>query len=72
MDETFRAILRRTDQQSEGTGLPPARFVSFPSSHSLGALFVRRVFADGDYAPWEAWGNAQGMVAVPVGTGITA
>jgi hypothetical protein len=69
MDETFRAILRRTaarDQQSEGVGLPPARFVHFPASHSMGALFVRRVFADGDYAPWEVWGNAQGMVAVPV------
>jgi hypothetical protein len=33
----------------------------------MGALFVRRVFGDGDYAPWEAWGNAQGAVAVPTG-----
>jgi hypothetical protein len=71
MDETFRAILRRAaiarDQQSEAAGLPPARLVQFPASHSMGALFVRRIFADGDYAPWESWGNAQGVVAVPVG-----
>lgn len=71
MDETFRAILRRTTaargQQSEVAGGPPARLVRFPATHSMGALFVRRLFADGDYAPWESWGNAQGIVAVPVG-----
>lgn len=70
MDETFRAVLRRTaatrSQQSEAGG-PPARLVRFPASHSMGALFVRRVFSDGDYAPWEPWGNAQGVIAVPVG-----
>jgi hypothetical protein len=71
MDETFRAVLRRAatarNQQSEGAGLPPARLVHFPASHSMGALFVRRIFSDGDYAPWESWGNAQGAVAIPVG-----
>jgi hypothetical protein len=71
MDETLRAILRRAaaarEQQSEGVALPPARLVRFPSSHSLGALFVRRLFGDSDYAPWESWGNAQGEVAIPVG-----
>ena len=71
MDETLRAILRRVaaarEQHAEGASVPPARLVHFPTSHSMGALFVRRIFADGDYAPWEAWGNAQGAVAVPVG-----
>lgn len=70
MDETFRAVLRRTaatrGQQSEAGG-PPARLVRFPASHSMGALFVRRVFSDGDYASWEPWGNAQGVIAVPIG-----
>ena len=71
MDATLRAILRHAatarEQQSEGVALPPARLVRFPASHSMGALFVRRLFAEGDYAPWESWGNAQGEVALPVG-----
>ena len=33
----------------------------------MGALFVRRIFGEEDYAPWESWGNAQGVVAVPLG-----
>ncbi|HXG21949.1 MAG TPA: hypothetical protein VNN62_23080 [Methylomirabilota bacterium] len=71
MDETVKALLNRAKAARERYGeqgnLPPARLVRFPSSHTMGALFVRRVFADGDYAPWEPWGNAQGVVAVPVG-----
>lgn len=71
MDETFRAVLRRTaatrGQQSETAGGPPARLVHFPASHAMGVLFVRRIFSDGDYAPWESWGNAQGVAAIPVG-----
>lgn len=71
MDETLRTMLNRAkaarERGLEQGNLPPARFVRFPTSHSMGALFVRRVFAEGDYAPWDALGNAQGIVAVPVG-----
>jgi hypothetical protein len=71
MDETLKAVLNRAkaarERQIEHGNLPPARFVRFPSSHTMGALFVRRIFAESDYAPWESVGNAQGVVAVPVG-----
>jgi hypothetical protein len=40
--------------------------VRFPSSHSLGALWVRDQDSEG-YAFWEAWGDAQGVVTVPGG-----
>ena len=71
MDESVKAMLNRAkaarERRSEQGNLPPARLVRFPMNHSMGALFVRRVFGEEDYAPWEAWGNAQGAVAVPFG-----
>ena len=69
MDESVKAMLNRAkaarERLAEQGNVPPARLVRFPMSHSMGALFVRRVFGEDDYAPWEAWGNAQGVVAVP-------
>jgi hypothetical protein len=71
MDETLRDMLKRAkaarERNAESGATLPARFVRFPTSHSLGALFVRRVFGEEDYAPWESWGNAQGIVTVPLG-----
>lgn len=70
MDDTLRDMLKRAkaarERNAESGALLPARFVHFPTSHSMGALFARRVFGEEDYAPWESWGNAQGVVAVPL------
>ena len=69
MDESVKAMLSRAkaarEHRAEQGNLPPARLVRFPTSHSMGALFVRRVFGEDDYAHWEAWGNAQGVISVP-------
>ena len=71
MDESLKAMLNRAKAARERhqgkDNLPPARLVRFPTGHSMGALFVRRIFGEEDYAPWESWGNAQGVVAVPLG-----
>jgi hypothetical protein len=50
----------------EAVNTLPSRQVRFPTSHSLGALWVRDREPDG-YAFWEPLGDARGVVTVPGG-----
>ncbi len=44
----------------------PQRLVCFPSTRSMGQLFVR-TWARERYTFWEQWGEARGSVLVPAG-----
>ena len=57
-------VFRGREQKAESS-LPP-RNVHFPSSPSLGAVWVRDRDPQG-YAFWEPWGDARSVVTVPGG-----
>jgi len=60
-----RLAASRARDQEAMSSLPP-RQVHFPSSHSMGALWVRDRDSEG-YAFWEPWGDARGVVTAPGG-----
>jgi hypothetical protein len=54
--------------RSSPDGALPPRQVRFPTDRSLGTLWVRDQESSAEnYAFWESWGEARGVVAIPVG-----
>jgi hypothetical protein len=66
-ESSLKRRLLQKDQRSAGGELPP-RQVRFPADRSLGTLWVRDRESSADqYAFWESWGEARGVVTIPAG-----
>lgn len=69
-DRSDSVLKRRLLQQAKGgaDGELPPRQVRFPSDRSMGTLWIRNSESSAEnYAFWESWGEARGVVAIPGG-----
>jgi len=71
MSDRSDSVLKRRLLQHAKNGanaeLPP-RQVRFPSDRSMGTLWIRNSESSAEnYAFWESWGEARGVVAIPGG-----
>jgi hypothetical protein len=69
-DRPDSVLKRRLLQQAKGRvdGELPPRQVRFPSDRSMGTLWIRNSESSAEnYAFWESWGEARGVVAIPGG-----
>ena len=69
-DRPDSVLKRRLLQQAKGRvdGELPPRQVRFPSDRSMGTLWIRNSESSAEnYAFWESWGEARGVVVIPGG-----
>ena len=69
-DRPDSVLKRRLLQQAKGRvdGELPPRQVRFPPNRSMGTLWIRNSESSAEnYAFWESWGEARGVVAIPGG-----
>jgi hypothetical protein len=71
MSDRPDSVLKRRLLQHAKSGVDgelPPRQVRFPSDRSMGTLWIRNSESSAEnYAFWESWGEARGVVAIPGG-----
>ena len=70
MSDRQDSVLKRRLLESTGdsAGALPPRQVRFPTERSMGTLWIRNSESTAEnYAFWESWGEARGVVTIPAG-----